>query len=347
MSTPYESVIADLKSRPRKWLVTGVAGFIGSNILQKLLELDQQVTGLDNYVTGYRHNLEDVRSLVQPAQWQRFRMVEGDICNLAACRDACQGVEIVLHQAALGSVPRSMEDPLSSHESNVNGFLNVLLAARDAGAKRFVYASSSSVYGDNPVLPKTEDGIGKPLSPYAATKYINEIYADVFQRVYGLSSVGLRYFNVFGPRQDPSGAYAAVIPRWFESILLGKPLEINGDGETSRDFCYVANAVQANILSGLAPAEASGKIYNVAVAQQTTLNQLANMIMAEVKRLRPGAAEGKILYRDFRPGDIRHSLADISLARQHLGYVPSHSIGQGLTEASAWYLRRCENVAAV
>ncbi|MBC7482450.1 MAG: NAD-dependent epimerase/dehydratase family protein, partial [Rhizobacter sp.] len=269
MPSAFDSTLAALRAEPKRWLVTGVAGFIGSNLLETLLQHDQQVVGLDNFATGHRHNLQLVEKLVTPAQWARFALIEGDIRDLPQCQAACAGVDYVLHQAALGSVPRSINDPVTTNAVNVDGFLNMLVAARDAGVKRFIYAASSSTYGDHPGLPKVEDLIGKPLSPYAVTKYVNELYADVFARSYGVAAIGLRYFNVFGPRQDPEGAYAAVIPKWAAAILKGELVYINGDGDTSRDFCFVANAVQANLLAATAPAEAANQVYNVAVGDQT------------------------------------------------------------------------------
>lgn len=334
----YQQVKETIKAQPRTWLVTGVAGFIGSNLLENLLRLDQRVIGLDNFSTGHRRNLDEVRSLVDARQWERFTFIEGDIRDLDSCKRACEGVDHVLHQAALGSVPRSLADPITSNATNISGFLNMLVAARDAGVKSFTYAASSSTYGDHPALPKAEANIGKPLSPYAVTKYVNELYADVFARSYGFTAIGLRYFNVFGRRQDPDGAYAAVIPKWTSSLIAGEPVFINGDGETSRDFCYVANVVQANILASVATdPEARNQVYNVAVGDRTTLNQLYGL-------LRDGlAAEGvsndaQPTYRDFRAGDVRHSQADVSKARRLLGYVPSHTLKQGLDEALPWYV---------
>ena len=251
MTTRYEQVKADLQSKPKTWLITGVAGFIGSNLLETLLKLDQTVVGLDNFATGHQHNLDEVQGLVTEVQWQRFKFIEGDIRNLDDCNKAVSGVDYVLHQAALGSVPRSIDNPIATNQANIDGFLNMLVASKDEGVKSFTYAASSSTYGDHPDLPKVEENIGNPLSPYAVTKYVNELYASVFYRTYGFSSIGLRYFNVFGPRQDPNGAYAAVIPKWAADLLKGSTIYINGDGETSRDFCYVGNAVQANILAAL------------------------------------------------------------------------------------------------
>ncbi len=333
----YDDLLARLEAEPRTWLVTGVAGFIGSNLLQTLLEHGQKVIGLDNFLTGYRRNLEMVRDAVRPEQWAGFRFVEGDIRDAATCREVCAGTDHVLHEAALGSVPRSIDDPLLSNSCNIDGFLNMLIAARDAGVRSFVYAASSSTYGDEPTLPKVENRIGAPLSPYAVTKYVNELYADVFGRCYGFACTGLRYFNVFGRRQDPFGAYAAVIPQWFAALLRGETVYVNGDGETSRDFCYIDNVVQANLLASLAPAEAAGKVYNVAFGQRTTLNELFVLIREEVARHRPEAAEAGCVYRDFRAGDVRHSLADISLARNLLGYAPVYDVRQGLRLAGDWY----------
>ncbi|HVC28991.1 MAG TPA: SDR family oxidoreductase [Gammaproteobacteria bacterium] len=328
----------ELMVKPRTWLITGVAGFIGSNLLERLLKLDQTVVGLDNFCTGHRGNLDAVRALVTPAQWACFRFVEGDIRNLAGCQTAVEGADYVLHQAALGSVPRSLLDPISTHETNANGFLNMLVAARDAKVRRFVYASSSSVYGDHPGLPKVEDQIGKPLSPYAATKYFNEVYADVFTRIDSMQTVGLRYFNIFGPRQDPDGAYAAVIPLWFKAILKGQPVYINGDGETSRDFCFIDNAVQANLLAATARnSEAINQVYNVAVGQRTSLKLLYALIRGEISR-RVTIPASEPLYRDFRPGDVRHSLADISKAERLMGYQPAHTVAEGLHVAAKYYI---------
>lgn len=329
-----------LKSHSYRWLVTGAAGFIGSNLAEALLRLNQDVIGFDNFATGKKQNLEELKSVLSEEQWSRFSFVEGDICDLAACQRACQGVDFVLHQAALGSVPRSIEDPIAANASNVTGFLNMLVAARDQKAKRFVYAASSSTYGDSPVLPKKEDNIGRPLSPYAVTKYVNELYADVFGRCYGLETIGLRYFNIFGPRQDPNGAYAAVIPRWISAMMRGEPTQIYGDGETSRDFCYVENAVQANLLAALAQnPDATQQVYNVAVHGRTTLNELFMMLRERLLPHFPHLAEYKPVYGDFRPGDVRHSQADVSKAIRLLGYKPTHSVSQGLDAALAWYIK--------
>jgi UDP-N-acetylglucosamine 4-epimerase len=338
--TPAEQTKAELEGSPKRWLITGVAGFIGSNLLETLLRLDQQVTGLDNLSTGHQRNLEEVRSLVSARQWERFRFVDGDICEPATCHEVCQGVDFVLHQAALGSVPRSMEEPLASHQSNVTGFINLLLAAREAGVKRFTYASSSAVYGDHPDLPKIEDKTGLPLSPYAATKVMNEIYAGVFARAYGFPSIGLRYFNVFGPRQDPEGAYAAVIPRWISALLKRKPVFINGDGETSRDFCFIENVVQANLLAATATEPAAlDQVYNIALGRRTTLNELLQFIKASLRRRDPSLPDAAPVYQEFRPGDVRHSLADIDKAQQLLGYEPTHLVADGLELTMDWYCR--------
>ena len=334
----YDQLQKRLKANPRTWLVTGVAGFIGSNLLEALLRMNQQVIGLDNFTTGKKKNLAEVKALVSPAQWRRFRFREGDIADLVACQKACAGVDYVLHQAALGSVPLSMKDPLGSHRSNVTGCLNMLLAARDAKVKRFVYASSSAIYGDNPGLQKVEAKVGRPLSPYAATKAIDETYATAFALAYGLPSIGLRYFNVFGCRQDPDGAYAAVIPKWTASLLKRETVFINGDGETSRDFCFVANVVQANLLAATTRnTDAVNQAYNVALGQRTTLNELFDLLHGALRKQGAALPDQKPVYRDFRPGDVRHSLADIRKARRLLGYAPTHTIRQGLDLAMGWY----------
>jgi UDP-N-acetylglucosamine 4-epimerase len=340
----YRHVQEQLRAAPRCWLVTGCAGFIGSNLIEALLKLEQRVVGLDNFATGYRHNLDEVQASVSVQQWKNFRFIQGDIRDLATCRQAVEGVNFVLHQAALGSVPRSLADPITTNEVNISGFLNVLAAARDAQVQSFVYAASSSTYGDHPALPKVEDQIGKPLSPYAVTKYVNELYADVFARAYDFRTIGLRYFNVFGKRQDPEGAYAAVIPKWIAAMLGGQAVSVNGDGETSRDFCFVDNAVQANILAAVAGAEGVNQVYNVAVNARTSLNTLfQNLVrtLAEngvVYTLEPS-------YRDFRAGDVRHSQADISKAQRLLGYQPTHTMIQGLQVAMPWYLEFCAKSA--
>lgn len=327
-----------LKDQPRTWLITGVAGFIGSHLLERLLGLGQTVVGLDNFATGHAHNLAQVQARVGPEAWRRFTFQQGDIRVLADCQQACQGVDHVLHQAALGSVPRSVGDPLASNETNVNGFLHMLVAARDAKVRRFVFAASSSTYGDHPDLPKVEDRIGRPLSPYAVTKYVNELYADVFARTYGLSSIGLRYFNVFGPRQDPNGAYAAVIPRWIDAMLNGQAVNINGDGSTSRDFCFVDNVVQCNVLAALSQTPgADNTIYNVAAGQQTSLNDLQRKMVALLPAEMAAAVPAPV-HRDFRVGDVKHSLADITKAQSRLGYRHTHDVDEGLAITVAWHL---------
>ncbi|MDR3453494.1 MAG: SDR family oxidoreductase [Rhodoferax sp.] len=377
--TAYQQLQTRLAQEPATWLITGVAGFIGSNLLETLLKLNQRVVGLDNFATGHQRNLDEVQALVTPAQWTHFHFIEGDIRNPADCQQAmtyghssaschspasCHSreggnplppnhpVDYVLHQAALGSVPPSIADPLTTNATNITGFLNMLVAARDARVKRFVYAASSSTYGDHPGLPKVEDVIGKPLSPYAVTKYVNELYADVFARNYGLPSIGLRYFNVFGPRQDPEGAYAAVIPKWIASLIQGEPVYINGDGETSRDFCFIDNVVQANLLAATASdpplplGEGRGEgspspvnqVYNVAVGERTTLNDLYAQLHRHLLPRYPHLQGAKPVHRDFRAGDVRHSLADIGKARRLLGYAPTQRIGEGLELAMPWYV---------
>jgi UDP-N-acetylglucosamine 4-epimerase len=339
IATAYEMAREDLRQKPLRWLVTGAAGFIGSGLVEELLLADQSVAGLDNFSTGRSSNLEDVRARVGADGWERFSMEAGDIRDLETCRVACSGMDVVLHQAALGSVPRSIADPIASHESNVNGTLNMLVAARDAGVRRFVFASSSSVYGDEPSLPKIESRTGRPLSPYAVTKAAGERYVQVFGDAYGLPVVCLRYFNVFGPRQDPDGPYAAVIPRWIAALQAGDPVQIFGDGETSRDFCYLANAIQANLLAATTPRpEALGETFNVAVGQRATLNELFRQVRERLARYAPRVADVEPEYRDFRPGDVRHSLADIGKAEALLGYRPSHTLAAGLEEAMGWYV---------
>ena len=329
-----------MKTSTKSWLITGVAGFIGSNLLETLLKQDQSVLGLDNFSTGYQKNLEEVRLLVSSEQWARFKMIVGDIRNLEDCKAACDGVDVVLHQAALGSVPRSIEDPINTNANNIDGFLNMLIAAHDAKVKRFVYAASSSTYGDDPSLPKVEDKIGRPLSPYAVTKMVNELYADVFAKTHGMELIGLRYFNVFGPRQDPDGAYAAVIPKWTATLIKGEPVYINGDGETSRDFCFVNNAVQANLLAAdTNNPDAVNQVYNVAVGTRTSLNDLYREIQGQLLPHYPHLADAKPTYRDFRPGDVSHSLADISKAANLLGYAPTHRLREGLAEVVDWYIQ--------
>lgn len=339
MTTTYDALKGRLRAEPKTWLVTGAAGFIGSHLVEHLLRLDQRVIGLDNLATGKRENLAEVLALVTPEQASRFRFDEGDIRDPAACQRACAGVDLVLHQAALGSVPRSIKDPIQSHDVNVTGFLRVLDAARGAGIRRVVYASSSSVYGDHPALPKVEEVIGRQLSPYAVTKYADELYAGVFARCYGLELIGLRYFNVFGPRQDPNGPYAAVIPLWFAGLRDGTEVAINGDGETSRDFCYIDNVVQVNLLAATTrEAGALGQVFNVACGERTTLKQVFELIRERVAAAKPAARERNPIYRDFRPGDVRHSLADMGKTTRLIGYEQTHSIREGLDQASGWYL---------
>jgi len=338
--TSYEALQARLRSAPRRWLVTGVAGFIGSNLLETLLELEQDVIGLDNFATGYQRNLDQVRSTVNEAQWSRFKFINGDIRVADDCRRACDGVDVVLHQAAIGSVPRSIADPITTNSVNIDGFLNMLVAARDAKVGRFIYAASSSTYGDHPGLPKVEDRIGTPLSPYAVTKYVNELYADVFARTYGVTHVGLRYFNVFGPRQDPEGPYAAVIPKWIAAMVEGRPVHVYGDGSTSRDFCYVANAVQANLLAACTEnQEALNQVYNVAIGDRTTLNELLALLREHLTRLVPKFVANEPIHGAFRAGDVQHSQADIAKAVRLLGYRPSHRVREGLAEAMPSYLQ--------
>ena len=336
----FEVLIEQLKLKPKAWLVSGVAGFIGSNLLEALLKLNQSVVGLDNLSTGYMCNLEEVKGQVSKEQWQNFTFIEGDICDLNLCHRASKGVDFVLHHAALGSVPRSLEDPISTNQNNVDGFLNMLLAARDAKVRRFVYAASSSTYGDHPDLPKVESNIGAPLSPYAVTKLVNELYANVFARSYGCKSVGLRYFNVFGARQDPEGAYAAVIPKWISALIKNDPVYINGDGETTRDFCYIDNVVQANLLAATTVNEDSiNQIYNIAVADSISLNKLYSIIENSLEAKLSYFDRKEPIYCAFRAGDVRHSLADISKAQHLLGYQPSHRVDQGIEQSLEWYLR--------
>ncbi|WP_319549802.1 NAD-dependent epimerase/dehydratase family protein [Desulfogranum marinum] len=336
----YKKQQKQLAEQPASWLVTGVAGFIGSNLLETLLKLNQRVVGLDNFSTGFQHNLDEVKTKVTAQQWNAFCFIKGDIRDIQTCHEVCRDVDYVLHQAALGSVPRSIEDPLTTNANNINGFLNMLVAARDAKVRRFVYAASSSTYGDHPGLPKVEEKTGKPLSPYAVTKLVNELYAEVFARTYGFETIGLRYFNIFGRRQDPNGAYAAVIPKWFGGLLQKETVFINGDGETSRDFCFIDNCVQANILAATATDPAAvNQVYNVAFGERTTLAGLYDLIREKVAVRIPAVAEVEPVYRDFRAGDVRHSLADIGKAQKLLGYNPEYSIKDGLDMASEWYLQ--------
>ena len=335
----YQTVCEQLKHQPKTWLITGVAGFIGSNLLETLLKLDQKIVGLDNFATGHQHNLDEVQSLVTPEQWARFSFIQGDIRNLEDCQKACANVDYVLHQAALGSVPRSIADPITTNAANITGFINMLVAARDAQVKSFTYAASSSTYGDHPALPKVEENIGNPLSPYAVTKYVNELYADVFARTYDFKCIGLRYFNVFGKRQDPNGAYAAVIPKWTAAMIQGDDVFINGDGETSRDFCFIENTVQANILAATTEnEEAKNQVYNVAVGDRTTLNDLFNAIKNALKENQIMYVKDSI-YRDFRKGDVRHSQASINKIQNLLGYKAQYVISEGVDLAMKWYVK--------
>ncbi|ENF7073383.1 Vi polysaccharide biosynthesis UDP-N-acetylglucosaminuronic acid C-4 epimerase TviC [Acinetobacter baumannii] len=334
----YQTVCEQLKYQPKTWLITGVAGFIGSNLLETLLKLDQKIVGLDNFATGHQHNLDEVQSLVTPEQWAKFTFIQGDIRNLEDCQKACANVDYVLHQAALGSVPRSIADPITTNAATITGFLNMLVAARDAQVKSFTYAASSSTYGDHPALPKVEENIGNPLSPYAVTKYVNELYADVFARTYDFKCIGLRYFNVFGKRQDPNGAYAAVIPKWTAAMIQGDDVFINGDGETSRDFCFIENTVQANILAATTEnEEAKNQVYNVAVGDRTTLNDLFNAIKNALRENQIMYVKDPI-YRDFRKGDVRHSQASVEKIQNLLGYKAQYVISEGVDLAMKWYV---------
>jgi len=342
MPVAYERALSRLRAEPKVWLITGVAGFIGSNLLETLLLLGQRVVGLDNFTTGHPYNLEDVRTSVGKAAWARFNFIEGDIIDFEACAEAARMVDYILHQAALGSVPRSISDPIITNAANVDGFLNMLVAAQDAGVRRFVYATSSSIYGDHTALPAVEDRIGQPLSPYAVTKHVNELYAGVFARVYGVEVIGLRYFNVFGRRQDPNGPYAAVVPKWIDNLLRREPCTINGSGEISRDFCYIENVIQANLLAATTRDDAAlNQVYNVGFSESTTLNSLYSLTRDSLVRVRPDLsdlAELEPVYGPFRSGDLRHSQADIRRAASLLGYKPTHSVDQGLAEAVAWYV---------
>jgi UDP-N-acetylglucosamine 4-epimerase len=339
LMTSYEILKQELTATRRSWLVTGVAGFIGSNLLLELLRCGQRVVGVDNLSTGHLRNLDEVRDEVGTERWSDFTWMEADITDLETCRKACKGVDYVLHQAALGSVPRSIAHPDITHHHNETGFVSMLLAAKDAGVRRFVYASSSAVYGDHPALPKVEDQTGECLSPYAVSKKANELYAALFSKCYGIETIGLRYFNVFGPRQDPTGPYAAVIPKWIDAMLCGEPVVIYGDGETSRDFCYVANVVQANLLAAtIGDHEAQNTIYNIAVGGRTTLNELYEMLRSRLLKERPDLVDAAPVYDEFRPGDVRHSNADIGKARRLLGYQPTYQIDTGLDVGLVWYL---------
>ncbi|ELH3005947.1 TPA: NAD-dependent epimerase/dehydratase family protein [Vibrio vulnificus] len=341
--TKYEKIQQELVESPKTWLVTGVAGFIGSNLLEKLLKLDQTVVGLDNFATGHQHNLDEVQSLVTAEQWGRFRFIEGDIRDYASCEQAVIGVDYVLHQAALGSVPRSIADPLTTNAANITGFLNMLQAAKEAQVKSFTYAASSSTYGDHPALPKVEENIGNPLSPYAVTKYVNELYAGVYARTYGFKTVGLRYFNVFGRRQDPNGAYAAVIPKWFAAMINGEDVFINGDGETSRDFCYIDNVVQMNLLAATANEDVKDNIYNVAVGERTSLNELYQLIKLSLEEVSIFVTKEPI-YVEFRKGDVRHSQASIVKAINLLGYEDYKLLKDVISTVSDSYIKCILNV---
>lgn len=339
----YEKIKQDLANNPRTWLVTGVAGFIGSNLLEELLKLNQRVVGLDNFIAGKRENLLDVKNSVSNSQWNNFTMIEGDIRDASVCQKSCEGVDYVLHQAALGSVPKSLENPELFHEVNVTGFLNIMLACRDNKIRRLIYASSSSVYGDNPDLPKTESSVGLPLSPYAMTKSADELYATTFFKAYHLSSIGLRYFNVFGKRQDPDGSYAAVMPKWISTLIKGETVYINGTGEISRDFCYITNVVQANLLAALTTKEeAANRVYNVAAGERTTLLELFQILRTQLKPHFAHIAKAEPAYREYRPGDILHSLANIAEIKKVLGYVPTYSLASGLSEAIVWYIKNAK-----
>lgn len=335
--TKFEQIKSELVAAPKTWLVTGVAGFIGSNLLETLLKLNQKVVGLDNFATGHQRNLDEVKGLVEVNLWDNFTFIEGDIRNYEACQGAVKGVDYVLHQAALGSVPRSIADPITTNAANITGFLNMLTAAKKEQVKSFTYAASSSTYGDHPALPKVEGNIGNPLSPYAVTKYVNELYANVFARSYGFKAIGLRYFNVFGPRQDPNGAYAAVIPKWTSSMINGEEVFINGDGETSRDFCFIDNVIQMNILAATAQDDVKDEVYNVALGDRTSLNNLFYSIKDALEQL--GIKSNSTLtYRDFRDGDVRHSQANIQKSEQKLGYVPLYKVEEGIKKSMVWYL---------
>ena len=335
----YDQIKRHLLEQPKTWLITGAAGFIGSNLLETLLKLNQTVIGLDNFATGYQHNLDEVKSLVSETQWNNFTFYQGDIRECSDCDKAVKGVDYVLHQAALGSVPRSIADPLTTNAANITGFINILQAAKDEGVESFTYAASSSTYGDHPALPKVEENIGNPLSPYAVTKYVNELYAGVYARTYGFKTIGLRYFNVFGQRQDPNGAYAAVIPKWTAAMINGEDVFINGDGETSRDFCFIENTVQMNILAATAHEEVKDQVYNVAVGDRTTLSDLYSAIQTALN-MQGVEVKGELIYRNFRAGDVRHSQADVSKAVNNLGYKPEFKILEGIDKAMNWYVSK-------
>ena len=333
----YTNALNSLKKDPKTWLITGVGGFIGSNLLEHLLKIDQKVIGLDNFITGKESNLDEVKSLITADQWSNFTFIEGSICELEICIKSCDGVDYVLHQAALGSVPRSIENPIATNDANITGFLNILIASRDANVKSFTYAASSSTYGDNLCLPKLEDNIGSPLSPYAITKYVNELYAEIFSKTYGFHSIGLRYFNVFGKRQDPDGSYAAVIPKWISSMIKNEKISINGDGSTSRDFCFIENVIQANILSAIAKEESKNHVYNVSFGGRTTLLELYNLLKLYIEKNGINVTKSPI-FKEFRKGDVLHSQASIEKASIKLGYKPLFDVNQGIDSAIKWYL---------
>jgi len=346
--TAYDELRIHLVLEPKRWLITGVAGFIGSALLEELLCLNQTVVGLDNFSTGYQHNLDDVRSTVSDEQWSRFTFINGDIRSFETCQKACENVDYVLHQAALGSVPRSLKDPVTTNSANIDGFLNMLTAARDSQVASFTYAASSSTYGDHPALPKVEEHIGRPLSPYAVTKYVNELYAEVFARNYGFQSIGLRYFNVFGCRQNPKGAYSAVIPRWILSMLKSEPVCINGDGSTSRDFCYIQNVIQANFLAATTQnVAAKNQVYNVAVGDRTTLNELYYYLRDELNNWQDNKNFREPVYKGFRDGDVKHSQADISKIKRFLSYDPEFDIKEGLKFTVEWYIDKQDELYPV
>ena len=341
----YNNVKNNLRNNQKTWLVTGVAGFIGSNLAEALLKLNQKVISLDNFSTGHKHNLSHIKESVSNEQWENFTFIEGDITNFETCQEITKNIDIILHQAALGSVPRSIDNPVLSNYNNVTGFLNMLTAAKENGVKRFVYASSSSVYGDSKELPKVEERTGNLLSPYAVTKYVNELYMGVFHKCYGMEAIGLRYFNVFGKRQDPNGAYAAVMPKWIGQILEGEDLFINGDGETSRDFTYIDNVVQANILAGTTDnPDAYGQAFNTAIGGRETLNNLYGAIVSGIKENLPDLEIKEPIYRDFRAGDIRHSNANVDKMKELLGYEPTHTLEMGLSESIAWYINEYKSL---
>lgn len=331
-------ILNAIKSNTNAWLVTGAAGFIGSHLVEELLRANQKVVGLDNFSTGFKQNLDKIESAVSSSQWKNFCFIEADIADLAACQYACENVDYILHQAALASVPASMDDPIKAHDVNVTGFINILTAARDQGVRRVVYASSSAVYGEGKELPKTEEKISDPISPYAANKYMNEVYAKTFSHCFGLETVGLRYFNVFGPRQDPNGAYAAVIPKWLEAMLQKKPAYIYGDGESTRDFIFVKDVVRANLLAALTDAPgALNQAYNIGLGNQITLNQLFNLLSELLSEHLHTQQVRAPRYEVAREGDIRHSYANVRKTKELLEFSPKFSLKEGLRENIKWY----------